>query len=475
MLSFTSTSQTVCDHASSYSILADVASLTSALFHSSFLATPNVEDFIMSSALATFQPTELASADALRLPAPRPTESPHDLLQLDDIVRGLQLLRRHCWRLVFGIVIGLLAGAYYFVTVTPTYEAKAQLLIEKQRAVGIDGISAGLVYHREDAGTHIAILKSPWFIGQVIQSRGLGELSLFEESRDPIKLIQSAVIIVPEKSEEDGSSESVVLNLTFQGPVAEECKIVLNALIESYKSHLNKTSRNENEGALKLITHKAEEVRGQMNDLEAEYGEFIKASPHVIIKGRDTRYYESRIADLEVEEASLNGSRAELERRLAALKAVTEDDGDRRFAMALVPDDYKKEAFKIVEDRYRTFEEALLPLLMEERNLLRTLGPGHRKVRDVRDQIALTREMLAPSSANRRQLLTQADIDHSVRWADPIHTFTGQLKQELDDVVNLQQTVDERLERARHRLQDYTNFEYKERRSTRDRSITTAL
>lgn len=421
----------------------------------------------MNTALTTSRTTELSPADTSQ-PSDLLTESPHDLLRLDDIVRGLQLLRKHRWRLALSVLLGLLVGAGYFVIVAPTYEAKAELLIEKRFALGIEGINAGLVYHHDDAGTHIAILKSPWFIGQVFESHGLGDLRMFAESRNPIESVKNALSIFPDNYEKNQNSESVVLNLTYQGPVAEECTIVLNALVESYKAQLDKTSRNENEEALHLVTEKAEQVQSQLNELEAEYAQFIQASPQIIIKDRNTQYYENKIANLEAEEASLQAERADLERRLAALAAATGEDGERRSALTLVPEAYKQESMHIVEDRYRALEDALLPLLLEERTLLRTLGPGHRKIRDLRDQITLTRETLAPSAANRRQLLAQTEVDQSVRWADPVQTYTEHLKQEYDDAVTRQQSVAERLEQARHQLQDYANYEHQERRFNRE-------
>ena len=69
-------------------------------------------------------------------------------------------------------------------------------------------------------------------------------------------------------SKKAGRDAANILTVSFQGPVAEECSIVVNAILESYQFFLEDTYRNMGEDTIEMISHARDDLQQDLFEQE---------------------------------------------------------------------------------------------------------------------------------------------------------------------------------------------------------------
>src|SRR5262249_36637419 len=138
----------------------------------------------------------------------------------------------------------------------PVYQSAAQVLVVKKRAdaLPIQGLETSQAYYDDYVSVHIVLIKSPLIIARAVKNGELQKLKSFEGCSDPVgPIIAGLTVARDSKDSYSYGNSSNILNLSFRGPVADECDVVLNAVVESYQSFLDETYRNLSHEAVNLI------------------------------------------------------------------------------------------------------------------------------------------------------------------------------------------------------------------------------
>src|SRR5262249_54592258 len=138
------------------------------------------------------------------------------------------------------------------------------------------------------------------------------------------------------RDKESGPGSSILLNLTFRGPVAEECPGVLTAVIDSYLAFLDHTYRSASDDSVKLITQARDVLHKELAQKEAAYLDFRHKGPLFWPQGAGPSAPRGSIADIETKRSALRLRRAEAEARLAAVEAMLAAGRPRSELAALV-------------------------------------------------------------------------------------------------------------------------------------------
>jgi capsular exopolysaccharide synthesis family protein len=342
--------------------------------------------------------------------------------------------------ILLGTVLGVVLGALYYVQRRPSYQASAQILVVKKRpeALPLAGGTVGLGRFEDYVSTHLAILKSPLLVGQAVAQGKLQALPSFAGQADPAGPIIAALTVGRDTTGGAGSSD--VINLSFRGPVAEDCPLVVKALITSYQEFLKETYKSANEEARDALLHQVEELQKEMTKTEKDHLQFRERTPHHLVKGPDGgSAQQTRLAAIEAERSALSLQRAKLQSRLSALDAGLKEKRSREELTAMIAawtrqaqgDDAKKGPAALP-----SVDEQLLPLLLEEKTLLVDYGPDHPRVRAVRDKIQMTRAVLAraPEGSAGDSVETYADLlRHQIRDTERSEeALTALLTRELE-------------------------------------------
>ena len=358
--------------------------------------------------------------------------------------------------LVFlGAVVGLVAGFLFYVQRTPVFQSSAQVLVIKKRsdALPILGGDPRLSYVEDYMATHLVLLRSPLVVERAVKKRDLQNLKSFENVGNPAGVILGSLTVGRDIKETSGTSgTNNIINLSYRGPVAEECGKILTAIIESYQDFLDVTYRNVSEQTLELITKARDVLKRDLADSQKEYQKFRMHSPLVWRSKEGNSFHQERVAGIETKRSQLLIRQAELRDRVRALdKAIKEGKGREALAAAAQSSQAAKDS--AIE---HTMEGQLLPLLLREQQLMEEYGEDYPELRTVRKRITLTREFIKNSAAKWTAAMGEG--------GDPAQRYLNVLRQELQEANLSQQSLTQLLENMKSEARALSNYELEEER-----------
>jgi uncharacterized protein involved in exopolysaccharide biosynthesis len=397
----------------------------------------------MANELDRIQPTALE---------PRRTRAEHDFTQFNDLVKFLNFLWRRKWLVVLGFLISLGLGAAYCLYRPPVYESTAQVLVMDMRPHGSSRTDGGLYYFEDNVATHVSLIKSPWFVSNVIDGTTLPSLA---DAEDPIREVINQLSVSRDDGDDGLISSSSILNLSCRGAEPEDCRIILGAVVDRYDELLNELSRNVNEDALKSIAGKAEIALQNLMDKETEYQQFREQASMAWNAETGESWYQTRVAEIESKRLDLLVRRVELQTRLGVLKSTVQQGPVLAALPAVVPESLRN-------DPDPAGERQLLALLLEEKALSRDLGPGHPDVIALREQIALAREFIQPMSEVR--LAMKPGMQSLTESVAPLDLYIRSLEQEIRDAEAAEQLLFEESDKERKQAKQMADYAFRDRR-----------
>lgn len=357
------------------------------------------------------------------------SEQPHGLAFI------IRIVRQHLLLLLLGLVLGLIISALKYIRGTPIYEASSQVLVIHKRPAAMEGAIA-LSQFEDYVSTHEAFLRSPVVVAEAIKKWNLQSLPSFANVADPTNTIISSTTVSHDKNSEGGSS--VILFLSFRGPVAEDCPKVLNALIDSYREFLDKNYQNVNNDNLKLITQKVEELQEKLTEKERKYREFRERAPQIETDKEGVRLRHDRSPAIEAKRSTLFIRRAEIQARLAALAKAQSEGVANEVLAEMIANWRRKERLDLAANGRASvnperLEEQLFPLIAEEQNLLAFYGPDASQVQAIHKRIELTRQFYAGAAIPGYGRISSSPKTEP-QSQNPVAAYRQSLQQELSEI-----------------------------------------
>jgi capsular exopolysaccharide synthesis family protein len=340
----------------------------------------------------------------------------------------LQIVWRRKSLVLLGLVVGLIGGVIFQSQRAPVYQTGAQVLVVKKRAdvLPIPGSDSQSSYYDDYISTHLVLIRSPLIVGRAVKKHDLAALPSFAGQGDPVPAIIASLKATREGKE---WSSNGIVNLSYSGPVAEDCPVVLGAVIDSYKDFLDETYRNVSDNTLELITKARDLLDKDLKDKRKKYREFRENSPLVAeATPKDgVTPAQARLGELEAKRLTLLVQAAEIEDRLRAVEGALKQGTARELVQALSAATSDKPG----TGGTAALRADLLPLLMQEQTLLEEYGQDHPQVQAVRRKIKMTREFHAAS----------AEEQSSGPAVDPVAAYVKGLRQEQASVDLARQSL----------------------------------
>jgi uncharacterized protein involved in exopolysaccharide biosynthesis len=358
------------------------------------------------------------------------TCTPPASLESEPVYGLLQIAWRRRSLVLLGVAGAFtLALAYYFCA-THLYQATAQLLVVKKRPDAVTGMDTRELSMEDYLATHQAILRSALIIERAITKYNLSSLQCFTGKKGDLTEAIIKGLSVTRARIGNGESDNV-LTLSFCGTVADECGIVLNAVISSYQDFLEETYRNISRESLRLIAQARDVLHKELREKEAAYRRFRMETPLLVGKGRDgATIRQERLSTIEAKRSALLLRKAELQGQLAALDAGRkEGSGPEALAAQLAAWTVQGEAARGAQPVI--VQEKLHPLLIEQEKLRETWGEKHPEMESLRNRIQATRNLLAGPSMAWRKTDSLAGEEGKPPPADPVDVYREYCKQEL--------------------------------------------
>jgi capsular exopolysaccharide synthesis family protein len=361
--------------------------------------------------------------------------------------------------LILGAVVGGVAGALVYTQYAPVYQSSAQVLVVKKRSdpLPVAGGDPRVAFMEDYVATHLILIRSPLIVERAVQKRDLRSLKSFARSGDPSGAILASLVVGREK--DANAAPNNIINLSYRGPVAEDCGTVLSAVVDSYKDFLDETYRNVSDDTLELITRGRDVLQKELSEKEQAYGEFRKKSP-LLWKGKDgINVEQERVAGIEEQRSKLMIRQAELAERLKTVEKAIADKRPRGelLALALPPEPPEGKSATLTPEQ--TIEQALVPLLLQEQQLLQDFGEDHPDVRSVRKRIALLRKIARTGKLPGERGADGPDDDNLPPIVDPVDRYVNTLRRDLRESQATLESLTRLLDDEQKRARDLVTYE----------------
>ena len=337
---------------------------------------------------------------------------------------------------LLGAFVGLALGFLYHMQRPAVYQSSCQILVIRKRAEAMPlaaGTDPRTGVVEDYMATHLVLLRSPLILERAVKKRDLGSLKTFENVGDPVGAILGGLTVARDTKETAGAPNNI-LQLTYRGPVAEDCGKVLTAIVESYQEFLDITYRNVSDQTLELITKARDILKRDLSESEEKYLKFRQNSPLFWVNDKGASVEQMRVADFETNRSQLVLRKTELRERIDALEKAIKEGRGMDVLPAIQAGMTGPDGKPLANERY--VEEPVLPLILEEQKLLEDFGEDHPQVKSVRKRIETVRTHLRKISPQPTE-------------TDPAKRALGVLQFELSETEVTLKSVSEMLDKMK--------------------------
>lgn len=345
--------------------------------------------------------------------------------------------------------LGAGAGIGLALVLPPTYQSTAQIFVAKKRPDAVAGFDTRQPATDESVAPTQELLKSPLILDNAIRCGKLAALPTFANENGPLSEALAKKLSVTAVKPPVGTAPSV-FKLSFSGGEAEDCAVVLGAVLDSFKDFVDKRYQSVSTDTFDLLVREKETLRRELDEKETAYRHF-RAKSSFLSKGGDGAVSrQERFASLQAKASALLLRRLEYEGQVAALDAALHKGGNRDAALALLLE-FSSDEHERPVDKRAALQDRLFPLLLEESKLLEAHGPKHPDVIAVRRRIEAARLffLLPPTSWNGNEA-DEAGALKTRGVSDPIALHVLLLKEKCRYI----EAAEAKLAKAIHAEQD---------------------
>lgn len=309
----------------------------------------------------------------------------------------VSLALRYRWWLAVGGVAGLLLGCLAYQKAGPEYEATAQILVSRKNTAPVPE-EQRMLSDWGERSEHIALILSPMIVGRAVEIGRLDKLPAFAGELDVPDEILSDLKV--KRSSGQDRSYLNVLTISYSSPSPADARAVVQAVIAAYEQYLDETRSEKSTEVLTQARKALDDVRSKLQAKEQEYHTFRETAPlqwkapvgsNAADGQTTTNVHQERVLAAE-EQRRLNLLRqAELQSRIKAIEDTVARQEPRDVIEVLIRRYMQQDGGGADQERQHdisVFENRVMPLILEEKRLLRDYGPDHPEVKLVRESIA---------------------------------------------------------------------------------------
>ncbi len=314
---------------------------------------------------------------------------------------------------ILGLVVCLVCGALYYAQKQPVYKSEASIhVIRKTPDLGT-GVSLDLAtYYMEDyLATHTLIIRSPLIVGMAVQNGELYALQTFKGNAEPYAVVNQIIEnLTVVRNTREGTNRSSVLDLSFRGPVSEDCASILRHIIEAYRNYLADRYRETAKDVQNKLVEARTILEKDMQVKRENLKDHRRLNPMIDqrMDGRDPR--KLMLAAIEDVLSKLVATQIAKETRIRKIEQAMNSDRWQGAQLLLSAElSHRWGGDQLRSSTSLALQEELSKLERERRVRLFQLGENHPDIRtldqmiiDLRERIAVTSEEQGPGSNDPR-------------------------------------------------------------------------
>jgi capsular exopolysaccharide synthesis family protein len=305
------------------------------------------------------------------------TKKRNDIYNIDV----LDLVRRKLALILFFVLLSLALSVLYFLTAPKTYESTAKVFVDEKSAPTLNGGDRDSMISDTSLEQYIVTLKSTKILAPAADVGEFDQMKMFEPFDDILFELREGDTL--DVGPADTKSNSGVIKIALRGRSQEECKIALQAIVDSFEQHIRATTKNIGGEHAKIVEKAQTQWLTRLKEVEKEI-EDLSIQPELVnVEGRITNRYQT---DLILLRQDLHDLQKEKNKILALVETIRSDQMAGRTSEDLVTA-VMSEASEVTDNAYVRTQEQLVLLKMEEQDLLNEFGADHPNIRAVRRKI----------------------------------------------------------------------------------------
>jgi len=306
-------------------------------------------------------------------------------------------LERRKYLIALFSIVGAVIGYVYYINCPKVYSSDALLTITTQSPPTL--IDRDFRRDKQSLDKHISLIASELVLERAVDRGSLDSTKTFAESRYPVGDLKEMLEVVPVSEE--------TLSIVCTGPDQDELPNILNEIISSYVTEIEKDSKNDSQKVrdhIQSFTDKLsddkENAETERSNLWAQLGiestDKVQDRARLLAKSLKVDEKTGRIDETQVKISAI-----EAQEYLKLNRAVFKEEaiGGAQVTSHLQPDLQRRQAF---QQKIWEHDSSLSDLRFERARLSDVYGRGHKRIASLDKQIEFF-------DAQRAQLLKQLD------------------------------------------------------------------
>ena len=421
----------------------------------------------------------------------------------EDRVPGLMtawaLIRRRLHVILFcGLLTTVAAGLYCYLAPAVFMSDTAILVIKKNPSLPLPRTD---VKQEVDPAvgddllaTHMLILSSPKVVEDALRKHELDNLpsilGALDKNETPTEYVTENLRVT--RGGEGQGRSAHILNVQFRHRTADDCAVVLQSVVASYRDFIKETFQGGIGEAASFIERARNDLEQELTSIDAEYQAFRERTTVIRKNGETVNVHVTNMEQYTSALAEVRLQRTEVESRLKAVRPAYENRAN------LSESDLKK--LPLIDEKHiermllmlkvhqgehnspatnaslaqigaksRIEHDRLVELLMNETELIsKGFGRDHPKLKKVRQSIDRANELIAAKTAHLEQLTESSRLEP----AKIVEAYYRLLHSELADLKRREYRLDALLKHERKKAKTFVADELTEEklRGRKDRT-----
>lgn len=341
------------------------------------------------------------------------------------------LVRRRFGLILFFVLLCIGLSVLYYAKAPKTYQSTAKIFIDEKSAPSVNSNDRESFAGDTTIEKYIQTLKSTLILQPAIEDGNFYNMEVFEETEDILRELREEKNFTVRSA--DIKSNSGVLKLTFSGSSKAECQEVLDAIIASFNSHIESTTKNIGGENADIVQKAQDQWLSRLKIVEEEI-EKLSVSPELItVDGRVTNPHQLQLSLLF---GDLHNLKSERNKIAARVENVRRDQALGKSSVDLVSE-IMAETSEVSEGAYARVQDQLVQLRVEEQELLNQFGNDHPQLRSVRRKIETVEQMRTQELASIRGGQTGVGVDPNL-----VVTFFEKMERKIQLIKSEEQQIE---------------------------------
>jgi capsular exopolysaccharide synthesis family protein len=396
------------------------------------------------------------------------------------------IMRRQMWLILACIGQGLALAVLYWMHAPEKFESRARVMVSQrspQMSSTTSGTSSESIVDEDVLSNHMEVIRSRRIVETALTKHSLDKLTSItahlKENEDAADYVIDNLKLT--RGGSGGAKGARILSISFEHEDADNARRILEAIVVEYQIFLSQQLSKAMSEANNLIKEAQENLEADLNSAQQKYVEVREKAP-VLFQGEGSgNVFVEQFKTLHKELLTLDIRQSNIELRLQKAKDVYGSKGEggtidlealgvidldslQRLGVFAGLQTKGAQSEEFLASQPERLEEArtqythLLQLMSDEQKLRADFGENHPKVRQLAEQIELTRKFVI----ERR---TEAGADSTQRELTPerlLKAYIGFLENDINECNKSRTEMQAMLADAESQARTLVEFELQE-------------